>query len=113
MPTLPAFSICPFRSPVFPPKESALAAVTANGAPIPSEPQQVLAPCLYAGCGLFKITKVVDGQIVDGMCGIRFLAEVGNSIAMSLEQIVKIGLSREAREGVSPLFGTAHIQADG
>jgi hypothetical protein len=47
---------------------------------------------MYAGCGFWKITKVVDGQAVDGMCGIRFLGEVMNSIAGSLEQLVKLQL---------------------
>ena len=65
----------------------------------PEPPQQTLGPCLYAGCGLWKITKVVDGKAVDGMCGIRFLGEVMNSIAGSLEQLTKLETMKIVGEG--------------
>ena len=81
--TRPIWSLCPFRSPVE--LETMI-----DSRP----PAQALGPCLYAGCGLWKITKVVDGKPVDGMCGIRFLGEVMNSVAGSLEQLVKLGVKQ-------------------
>ena len=94
---LPIWSLCPFRSPVMP-----------NDRPMTSEigqlPFQALGPCLYAGCGLWKITKVVDGKPVDGMCGIRFLGEVMNSIAGSLEQLTKLETMKIVGEGQSSVF---------
>jgi len=83
---LPIWSLCPFRSPVQP-REAGVARVQDHAG---ITPPQALGPCLYAGCGLYKITKMQDGKVVDGMCGIRFLGEVMNSIAGSLEQLTKL-----------------------
>jgi hypothetical protein len=81
--SLPIWSLCPFRSPVSPTEAQF------DGGPS-SRPAQALGPCLYAGCGLYKVMKVVDGKVVDGMCSIRFLGEVMNSIAGSLDQLTKL-----------------------
>src|SRR3989337_2522169 len=83
---LPIWSLCPFRSPVSTGGQQIVN--TAEG--LTTRPVQALGPCLYAGCGLYKITKMQDGKVVDGMCGIRFLGEVMNSIAGSLEQLTKL-----------------------
>src|SRR4030067_3853995 len=83
---LPIWSLCPFRSPVQP-REAGVARVQDHAG---ITPPQALGPCLYAGCGLYKITKMQDGKVVDGMCGIRFLGEGMNSIAGSLEQLPKL-----------------------
>ena len=62
-----AFSLCPFRSPVVPPRP--IAGVGPGG----NEPKDVFGACLYAGCGIFVPTKVSeDGkQVLDGVCGLR------------------------------------------
>ena len=96
------WGLCPFRSPLFEPKERS---VFAPGEP-PPEPGQGLGPCLYQGCGLWKITKVVDGKPVDGLCGIRFLGEVMNSIAGSLEQLTRLQLKKSAEAGEEVIFST-------
>ena len=91
--TLPVWSLCPFMSRTVAPKETKIL-----GAPEPS-PQMMLGNCLGPGCGLWKITKVVDGRPAEGICGIRFLGEVMNSVAGSLEQLVR------RAEGEPALFG--------
>jgi hypothetical protein len=90
------WSLCPFRSPCVPAEKSALHGVGDR------PPEQVLGPCLYAACGLWKITEVRDGKAVDGQCGVRFLGEVMNSIAGSLEQLVKLELTKN---GGAQIFG--------
>jgi hypothetical protein len=50
---------------------------------------QALGPCLYAGCGLWKVTKVEDGRPVDGMCGLRYAAEAQASAAEALQKIAE------------------------
>lgn len=97
--SLPVWSICPFRSPVGLPEDSVLK--RANGDPVqPTAPRQSLGPCLYAGCALFKITKVVDGQVKDGMCSIRFLAESANPIAGALERIASLASLAAQQAGI-------------
>ncbi len=66
---------------------------------------QTLGPCLYAGCGLWKITKVVNGKPADGMCGIRFLGEVMNSIAGSLEHLVQLETTKLIGADGNPALG--------
>lgn len=89
---VPVWGLCPFRSPVVP-REALpdLSSCAPDASDVPREPLQALGPCLYAGCGLWKVTKVTDGQPVDGMCGVRFLGEM-------LEQLVKLQATREARD---------------
>jgi hypothetical protein len=72
---VPVWGLCPFRSPVVPRESSALAGSE------PSEPLQALGSCLYAGCGLWKVTKIADGRPVDGMCSLRYAAEALAKIA--------------------------------
>lgn len=98
--TLPAFSICPFRSSVLPPEERKIAI---HGAP-PPEPKQILAPCLYAGCGLFVATEVDHGKITNGMCAMRAIAGTTDSIASSLAQLVKLSTAQTIAGG-STLLG--------
>jgi hypothetical protein len=102
MATIPMdlWALCPFRSPCVPPKESSFA-----GTP-PAVPTSVLGPCLFAACGLWKITKVEDGKVVDGMCGIRFIGETFNSIAGSLEQLVQLQKKREIEVPVGAQKGS-------
>lgn len=88
------WGLCPFRSPCSPGEESRIPEAS-------SPPHQVLGPCLFAGCGLYKITKVENGKIVDGMCSIRFLGEVMNSVAGSLEQLVKLEVGKKLGEEVT------------
>jgi hypothetical protein len=90
MPTIKmdVWALCPFRSPIFPPKVNP----TTDFA---EQPTQGLGPCLFAACGLWKVTKIENGQIVDGMCSIRFIGEVFNSIAGSLETLVQLQKKRE------------------
>jgi hypothetical protein len=95
--SLPIWSLCPFRSPVAPTEAQF------DGRPS-SRPAQALGPCLYAGCGLWKITKIEDGRPVDGMCSIRFLGEVMNSIAGSLEQLTKLETMKTMGEGQPSIF---------
>ncbi len=83
--SMPAWSLCPFRSPVELPEESAL-----HLAGKPKATRQALGPCLFAGCGLFKGTAIKDGKITDGMCSIRFIAEAMNSLAGSADQLLKL-----------------------
>lgn len=83
---IPAFSLCPFRSPVVPPEPTKV--YVPGGTP--PEPQAIYGPCLYAGCGAFVVTEVADGKIKNGVCGIRALAVAAGSIAESLGQLVKL-----------------------
>ena len=89
---LPVWSLCPFRTPV-----------ESSETDLP--PKQTLGPCLYAGCGLYKVVKVVDGKVVDGMCSIRFLGEVMNSIAGSLEQLTKLETMKTIGGDGNPIPG--------
>lgn len=97
---VPVWGACPLRSPVLPPKERK---VFDPGNP--AQPESILGPCIQAACGFWKITKTkeVAGQLqpVEGMCGVRFLGEVFNSIAGSLEQLVKIESGRKLGEEVT------------
>lgn len=90
MATIPmqVWALCPFRSPCVPAEKSAPTGE-------PTVPASVLGPCLFAACGLWKITKVENGKVVDGMCSIRFIGETFNSIAGSLEQLVQLQKKRE------------------
>ena len=90
--TIPVWGLCPFRSPVFPPLDPGPASRVFTPQPetrAQGEPRPVLGPCLYVGCGLWKITQVKDGKPTDGMCSIRFAAEALNSIAGNLEILAK------------------------
>jgi len=87
---IPVWGVCPFRSPVLLPPDDAPAPRVFAPQARANDPKSILGPCLYAGCGLWKVTKVVDGQPVDGMCSLRFAAEAMNSLAASLETLVKI-----------------------
>jgi hypothetical protein len=78
---LPVWSLCPFRSPVLPPAGDSL-----------GQPRSMLGPCLYAGCGLYRVTKVEDGKVVDGLCSIRSLAD-------SLDQLTKLETMRVVGDG--------------
>lgn len=89
-----AHSLCPWRSPVGIPGPSALI-----GEQGPREAPAALGPCLYLGCGLFKVTKVENGQVVDGMCSIRFAAEQIGSLAVMLERVVKKLVPGEDQKG--------------
>jgi hypothetical protein len=97
---LPIWSLCPFRSPVSTGGQQIVN--TAEG--LTTQPVQALGPCLYGGCGLYKITKIQDGKVVDGMCGIRFLGEVMNSIAGSLEQLTKLETMKVMGDGQPSIF---------
>ena len=80
-----AFSLCPFRSPVVPPRP--LAGVGSGG----NEPKDIFGPCLYAGCGIFVPTQVDQGKVLDGMCGFRATAiglDVMNRNVASLVKLV-------------------------
>jgi hypothetical protein len=79
---VPIWGLCPFRSPVVPREASVLASPS-----VPQEPLQALGPCLYAGCGLWTVTKIVDGKPVDGACSIRYAAEKQAEAAGALGQI--------------------------
>jgi hypothetical protein len=81
---VPVWGLCPFRSPVVPREPSIYATPD-----LPREPLQALGPCLYAGCGLWKVTKVVNGNPVDGMCSIRYAAEAAAGQADALAKIVE------------------------
>ena len=81
---VPIWGLCPFRSPVVPRDVSVLASPD-----LPREPLQALGPCLYAGCGLWKVTKAIDGKPVDGMCSIRYAAEAAAEQANALTQIAQ------------------------
>jgi hypothetical protein len=87
--TVEVWGLCPFMSKVDPLGEPAAFGSEVNPDTASAPEPIILAKCLGPGCGLWKITKVVDQQPVEGLCGIRFLGEVMNSIAGSLEQIVK------------------------
>jgi hypothetical protein len=84
---VPMWGVCPMRSPVIPAEKSALV----RG---PQDPVSLLGPCLGGACGFWKVTKAVDGKPTEGMCGVRFLGEVFNSIAGSLEQLVQLQKSK-------------------
>ena len=92
---LPIWSLCPFRSPV------EIESLDVN---VPLPPRQALGPCLYAGCGLWKITKVIDGKAVEGMCSLRFLGEVMNSVAGSLEKLIQLETTRAISEQPTSSF---------
>ena len=81
---IPIWGLCPFRSPVVPRDVSVLASPDLH-----REPLQALGPCLYAGCGLWKVTKVVNGNPVDGMCSIRYAAEAAAGQADALAKIAQ------------------------
>jgi len=90
---IPVWGLCPFRSPVVPREASALASPS-----VPQDPLQALGPCLYAGCGMWVVTKAKDGRPVDGACSIRYTAEKQGEaadalvkIAQSLSQLVSPG----------------------
>lgn len=87
-----AWSICPLRSPVTPGVESDIR--DAQGSPVGKPASQTITPCIYLACGFWKITKVqeMNGQNVpvDGMCGIRYLAETFGEAAGALQQIAKL-----------------------
>jgi hypothetical protein len=91
---VPVWGLCPFRSPVVPREASALASPS-----VPQEPLQALGPCLYAGCGLWKVTKVEGGRAVDGMCSIRYAAEAQAEAAGALTQIARAVLPHLAGKG--------------
>jgi hypothetical protein len=57
----------------------------------------MLGPCLYAGCGLWRITKVEDGKPVDGLCSIRAISE-------SLEQLTKLETMKTIGETQPSIF---------
>jgi len=76
---VPIWGLCPFRSSVVPREVSVLASPD-----LPREPLQALGPCLYAGCGLWKVTKVVNG-----MCSIRYAAEAAAGQADALAKIAQ------------------------
>jgi hypothetical protein len=101
---LPIWSLCPFRSPVAPVSEPIVKFPGNTLGEATWSPPQALGPCLYAGCGLYKVTKIVDGKVVDGMCGIRFLGEVMNSIAGSLEQLTKLETMKTMGDGQPSIF---------
>jgi hypothetical protein len=109
---VPAFGVCPWRSPVLPPKERKVYDPNA-GAP---EPESILGPCIQAACGVWKITKMKEenGQMipVEGMCGIRFLGEVMNSVAGSLENLVRMQFRKSADAG-EEIFGGEGKSAQG
>lgn len=106
---LDIWSLCPFRSPVAIEERSALVNPHTNtsdkGPTPPQEVRQSLGPCLGPGCGLYKITKVENGQVKEGMCGIRFIGEVFNSIAGSLETLVQLQVKAGAAQGSGAIFG--------
>ena len=46
----------------------------------------------------------VVGKAVDGMCSLRFLGEVMNSVAGSLEKLIQLETTRAIGEQPSPFF---------
>ena len=92
--TVPVWGVCPFRSPVIPAEKRKIFDPDAP----PPVPESLLGPCLQGACGLWKISKLVDGKPVEGLCSIRFLGEVMNSIAGSLEQLVKLEVGNRMAE---------------
>lgn len=85
----PAFSICPLRSPVFAPPQSSIME-PAFGSTKSNEPVSILGPCLYAGCGMFVPTKVENGAVVDGMCGVRGMATGLGQLNANLNQLIQL-----------------------
>ena len=81
--TIQVWELCPFRSPVVPREPSALAG-TASPAPL-----QALGPCLQAGCGLWKVTKIIEGRPAEGMCSLRYAAECQAETAGALQHLAK------------------------
>lgn len=102
---IPVWGACPIITQAIPPKEKRI--FDPDHVP---QPETMIAACLGPACGFWKISKVKEegGQVipVEGMCGVRFLGEVFNSIAGSLESLVKMQGMREIREGASPIFGS-------
>jgi hypothetical protein len=94
---IPVWGLCPFRSPVVPPTEKP--SVFAPNLPAP-QPTQALGPCLYAGCGLWKITKVENGKPVDGMCSLRYAAECAGELTGAIQVLVKLAMKSGAVAGL-------------
>lgn len=76
---VPLFSLCPFRSPVEIPEERNV--FRADGAKPSGKAREALGPCLGAACGLWCVTRVENGQPVDGMCSLKLAAAAVNAIA--------------------------------
>jgi hypothetical protein len=81
MPTLPPFSLCPFRSPV----EIPAARHVLSATPESQEPRQALGACLGLGCGMWCVTKIEGGRPTDGMCAMRLAAGALSEIANRLQ----------------------------
>lgn len=92
--TVEVWGLCPFMSKVDPlsgGEESEGGGFDPSSSP---PAPLMLAKCLGPGCGLWKVTKIVDQRPTEGLCGIRFLGEVMNSVAGSLEQLVQRAMSK-------------------
>ena len=85
---VPAFSLCPLRSPVIPEKEDPQVPFFDPKAP----PRQVFGPCLHEGCGMYMATKVDQstGKILEGMCAFRFNGMAMDLLAGNMMRLVQL-----------------------
>ena len=93
------WGLCPFRSPVETPGPANV--VQLGG---PSAPRQSLGPCLYLGCGMWKVTKVdAQGKPVDGMCSFRYTAECLEQVAGALQRLTSIAIKMTGGAGAGEI----------
>lgn len=68
---IPAFGLCPFRSPVEVPEDRQV--FSPNQAP--PAPRQALGACLGLGCGLWCVSRYDEQhRPIDGVCGLKLAA---------------------------------------
>jgi hypothetical protein len=82
------FSLCPFRTPAEHLEPKRVESVFAGATPGPP----IAATCLGPTCGMWKVTQVnSQGVPVQGMCGLRYLAECQGENAGAMQRLVRIG----------------------
>ena len=85
---LPAFSVCPLRSPVVVEREDPAVPFFDSKAP----PKQVLGPCLREGCGMYMVTQAdQSGKVLAGMCSMRFFGMALDGIVGNLIKLTGAG----------------------
>jgi len=87
---IPAFGLCPFRSPVEVPEERQVFDPHRE----PPAPRQALGACLGLGCGLWCVSRYdADQRPVDGVCALKLAGLAIDQIASRLAAGAKPALS--------------------